>query len=387
MKILFLTPRLPFPPRKGDQVVAYHRLRTLGPRHDITLLTFVEGEEDADAEAALRPFCSRILKVPHPRWKIAWNLLSRGAWSRLPLQVLYFRSPAFRECLDGLLAVEHFDLIHGFMLRLLPYVQGRDLPVLLDCNDSMQLNIGRQVEVTAGPKRWLYQEELRRLRRYEPEVDHHALRSIFVSPIDAEASGAHKTLVLPLGVEIPPARVAGAEPIIAFSGNMGYAPNVQAVEWFVRHCWAAVRQAVPGARFRILGGNPAPSILALRGVPGVQVVGRVSDMMASLQETALSVAPMQSGSGMQFKVLEAMACGLPVITTTLGLGAIRAEPGVDLEVADDPVAFSRSVIRLLGQEPARREMGARARAFVEFNHSWEAIAVEVERCYRDCLAG
>jgi len=97
MKILFLTPRIPYPPHKGDQAVAFHRLRTLGQKHEITLLTFVEGDEDPRAEIALRKYCQRIIRVSHPRWRIAWNLISKGLFSELPLQAIYYNSPDFRQ--------------------------------------------------------------------------------------------------------------------------------------------------------------------------------------------------------------------------------------------------------------------------------------------------
>lgn len=386
MKILFLTPRIPYPPLKGDQAVAYHRLRTLGPKHDVTLLTFVNGSDAPEAEDALRPFCTRIVKIPHPKWKIAWNLISRGLWSSLPLQVVYYRSLAFQKAIDELLK-EDFDLIHGFMLRLLPYFQGRSKPILLECIDSMQLNMSRQVEVASGIKQWIFREELRRLKGYEPTVDKYVETAIFVSPIDAKASGAQKTLVLPLGVDIPPQIAGCRQPIIVFSGNMGYAPNVQAVEWFVRNCWENIRNAIPNATFRILGGNPALSVKAMKAVPGIEVVGRVENMMQALQETAVAVAPMQSGSGMQFKVLEAMACGLPVVATTLGLGAISAVKGGEIIVADDPYEFSEMVVQLLEDETLRKKIGDSAKKYILEHHDWGWIATEVELLYKKYSIG
>jgi len=380
MKILFLTPRIPYPPLKGDQAIAYNRLRTLGAKHDITLLTFVSGNDDPRAEEALRPYCSRIIKVPHPKWKVFWNLMSRGVWSKLPLQVLYYRSSSFQKAVNELLE-EEFDLIHTIMLRLLPYVERQRKPVLLECIDSMQLNLSRQVEVTTGLRRWVYREELRRMRAYEPTVDEHVEQVIFVSPIDAKASGSRKTLVLPLGVEVHPPVEPCQRPIVVFSGNMGYSPNIIAAEWFVRNCWAAVREAVPNATFRVLGGNPGPSILEMRNIPGVEILGHVDNMMSAISEAAVSVAPMQSGSGMQFKILEAMACGLPVVATSLGLGAIRATSGTEVLIADDKEMFSKTVINLLRNPNLRATIGGYARSFVETFHTWDYAAHIIEQKY------
>jgi len=195
MKILFLTPRIPYPPHKGDQAVAFHRLRTLGQKHEITLLTFVEGDEDPRAEIALRKYCQRIIRVSHPRWRIAWNLISKGLFSELPLQAIYYNSPDFRQELNALLC-EKFDLVHSFMLRLLPYLEGVKLPVVMECIDSMQLNLSRQVRINKLPMRWVYQEELRRICKYENTLDYHVESAVFVSSIDSDASGSKKALFI-----------------------------------------------------------------------------------------------------------------------------------------------------------------------------------------------
>jgi len=384
MKILFLTPRIPYPPHKGDQAVAFHRLRTLGLKHEITLLTFVEGQEDPRAELALRPFCRRIIRVPHPRWKIIWNLVTGGLFNELPLQANYYRSAAFRTQLDTLLN-DNFDVIHAFMLRLLPYLEEMKVPVVLECIDSMQLNLSRQVQLTSGPMRWIYQEEFRRISSYENSIDEYVERALFVSDIDAKASGSNKALVLPLGVTPPSGSARCEQPIVAFSGNMGYDPNIQAVEWFIRNCWEKIYRTIPDASFWIIGGNPPPSIVSFQKLPGVRVVGQVENMMRELMQVAVSVAPMQSGSGMQFKILEAMACGLPVVTTQLGLGAIAAEPNENIVIADEPADMIIAIINLLNNPETRKRIGANAQEFVKDHHSWENAAMAIESEWSDLV--
>jgi len=380
MRILFLSTRFPYPPTKGDQVVVYNRLKTLGTKHDITLLTFTEEEIDPAHEEALRPYCSRIVKVPHTRLRAALNILSRGPYSKLPLQVLYYESINFRNKLQDLLK-EDFQIVHLFLLRLFPYTKIIDRPIIMECIDSMRLNVSRQVDISSIPMRWAYKEELRRLNHYESTIDTTASHTIFVSPIDVAASGSKKALVFPNGVEIPEISSEKIHPIIAFSGNMRYPPNIQAVNWFVKNCWSSIHKAVPDATFRILGAGAPASICALGSVPGVEVVGYVKDMMSELLKAAVAVAPMQSGSGIQNKVLEAMACALPVVTTTIGLGSIEALRSEEILVCDSPDAFSRDVVKLLQSHELRSNIGENAKKFVSVHHSWNFAGEHISALY------
>jgi polysaccharide biosynthesis protein PslH len=384
MKILFVTPRFPYPPHKGDQAVAFHRMRTLGDRHELVLLTFYETEEQLEGLPQLARFCKAVHAVRLPRWRSYLNMLALGGFSRTPLQVLYYRSPAFRRKLRELLERESFDLVHGFMLRLGPYLEGIPVPRVLELIDSMQLNIGRTAERARGLRRLVYREELRRVGAYERSADRFAEALVFVSDIDRSMVASQRAVTFPLGVDRPVAAAheeAPSAPVVVFSGNMAYAPNVDAALFFANGCWQQIRDAVPHAEFWIVGGNPAPAVKALASRDGIRVTGFVPDMAAVLRRAAVAIAPMRSGSGMQFKVLEAMACGLPVVVTGVGLGAIAARPGEELVVADAPADFAASVVSLLRDRHRREVMGAKARAFVTTHHSWDQIALHVETLY------
>lgn len=378
-----VAPRFPYPPVRGDQLVTYNRLRTLGRRHQVTLLSYADGPVDPSGLLEIREFCERVEVVRRAPWRALASVAARGAASRVPLQVLYYRSAAFRTRLGNLIHKDRPDVVHGILLRVAPYLESVADRTILEPVDSMTLNLERRLHLERGVRRRLVAHELGRVRQYERYVASRFPHLVFVSKLDADAAGAPDATVLPLGVD--PERFRPAPPpcgpVVAFTGNMGYGPNVHAVSWFVQFCWPAILRAVPDARLVIAGRDPTPAVRRLGMTPGVTVAGAVEDMGAVLAGASVAVAPMRSGSGMQNKVLEAMAAARPVVTTTLGLGDLHASPGIEIMVEDHEEPFRRRVIALLLDPQGAATIGAAARAYVLRHHSWESAAAEIERLY------
>jgi polysaccharide biosynthesis protein PslH len=388
MKLLFITPRFPFPPFRGDQSVPFHRMRILSRKHEITLLSMYERVEDLNGIETLRQFCSSIHLVKLPRWKSLRNVALLSPISQLPFQVLYYKSGEFKKCLDNLLASCEFDLIHAFMLRLAPFCQNITSPVILDLIDSMQLNFSRRVDMTHAPIKWFLQEELRRLTYFEKDICNQFKRLIVVSKMDQDYIASAKVDVVPLGIDterFTPRGVFINNPVIIFSGNMFYGPNIQAVKWFTEKCFFRIQEKIPNVSFVIAGNRPPPVIQKLGTIKGIRVTGFVDSMPDMLTNASLAIAPMQSGSGMQFKILEAMSCALPVVTNKLGLGDIKAKVGVEILLAETPDAFIEKIIYFFNCPKLARQIGKRARAFVISKHSWEHTTDLVDCIYSQIL--
>jgi len=388
MKILFVTSRFPYPPLRGDQAIPYHRLRLLSKSHEITLLSFYEKESELAGLAHIRPFCKKVYTVRLPLWRSVVNVALNGLFSPLPLQVLYYHSAAFAKLLNKLVDENDFDLVHAYLLRLAPYLTGVSAPRVLELIDSMQLNWARRTQIETVPKRWFFQEELRRLVRYERDIGNWFNQLVVVSEKDRALIPNKNVTVIPLGVDtdlFKPESLGYKKPNIVFSGNMGYSPNFNAVMWFAKKCLPIIQKEIPLATFTIIGANPTKGVRDLEQHKGVVVTGFVKSMPEILSKASVSVSPMLSGSGMQFKILEAMACGLPVVTTTLGLGDIRATRGEDICVADTAEEFSKTVVTLLNSAEMSAKIGKNARDFVVRNHSWESVSSAVEDIYSNIL--
>lgn len=385
MRVLFVTSRFPFPPLKGDQSIPYHRLRLLSEDHEIHLLSLASPPPDARAMDEVKRYCRTVSVVPLPAWRSWMNVLAYGLLSRLPLQVLYFRSGAFESELARICAGERIELIHCFMLRLAPYVWSRGEHTLMELIDSMQLNMQRRQAVERGLGRWVIGAELRRVCAYEQSVACRFPRLVVVAQKDAALLPPERTEVIPLGVDTltfkPRAHATGQTAV--FSGNMGYAPNVTAALWFAQFAFPELRRLVPNARLIIAGDRPAKEVRELAAIAGIEVTGRVDSLAAVLQGADVAIAPMQSGSGMQFKILEAMACGLPVVCTSLARGDISGDAGCGLITAESPQEFAAAIADLMRDEIRLHAISAKARAFIEQNYTWTRGANRVRELYRE----
>jgi glycosyltransferase involved in cell wall biosynthesis len=212
--------------------------------------------------------------------------------------------------------------------------------------------------------------------------------SFVVAEADRRELRLNNIHVIPNGVDtdaFSPAPQRSASATIIFTGNMGYGPNRLAVRWFVERCLPLIARACPDARLVVVGARPPRDVRALAGHANVSVRGFVRSMADALREATVAVAPIQSGAGMQNKILEAMATGLPVVTTPCGLGTIAATTGRHVLVAETSNAFADAVVTLLRDPDLAARIGRSAREYVAAHHSWEASAQRVESIYESLL--
>jgi len=400
MKILFLLPQLPYPPRKGAAFRNYYFIRWLAREHRVFLLAFAER---AEVPAHLRDLCAGIRVVPPPVRRLADRL--HGLYrSSLPDLALRLGSPAYDEALRAWLAEERFDVVQVECLEMaahwlavsaaLPQAD-RPLVVFDDHNAEYLLQWRACRTDIAVPRRWpaaaysLVQAV--RLRRYEGDVCALADRVIAVSEEDAAALRALRPalqpLVIPNGVDCeyfaydPPGGPAPRPPQIVFAGTMDFRPNVDAVAWFAHAVLPRVRQRIPEARFVVVGARPAPAVQRLAAQPGVVVTGAVEDVRPYLAQSRVYVVPMRMGGGVRLKALEAMAVGLPVVSTGLGCAGIAVQPGVHYLRAEDPSTFAERVSAVLSGEADCRAMVDEARALMTARYDWGRLCPALAAAY------
>ena len=390
MKILFITARFPYPPFKGDQAIPYYRLKHMGNKDEITLLTFYENKKELTYIEKIAPYCKEVITVKKSFFKSLFNMLVFGLFSKRPFQVLYYRSRAFEKQLKEIMDKKEnaFDILHVYMLRMAEYGKDIPLPKTLELIDSMQMNFQRRMGKEKWPRKFFFKMELHRLKHYENEMVEKYDRSIVVSGKDRDFIGHPEVVSIEPGIdthEFHPENKLSTEKVIAFTGNMGYFPNKNAILWFLTNCWESIREQVPDARLVIAGKNPGSGIAKYHDGDSVRVTGYVDSIAGVLKRARLAVAPMQAGSGMQFKILEAMACGLPVVTTGLGLGSIPAKNNESVFVADDPGTFSQYCVRLLTDDSLAETMGKNAAQTVRQTFNWEKNVSALYSLYEELV--
>jgi polysaccharide biosynthesis protein PslH len=391
LRVLFLCARFPYPPYKGDQARAYHQIRLLARRHRISLLSFVDAAVTPELVRRVRPLVEDMTLVPLGPRRMAMNLAQRLP-TAMPWQTAMFSDRRMRLALRECLEAARFDLVHVQLARMAPYLEGqRSLPRLIDLIDALSVNMARRAARERQPRRFLLLEESRRLRAYEHNVCDTYDAVTVVSESDRAAIGSRPNLfVNPNGVdlEVFRPRLGPSDPNrIIMTGNMSYFPNIDGLRWFTSHVLPAIQRRRPGITVHIVGVNPHRQIQQLAAAnPAVRITGFVQDLAEQLASAAVAFVPLRSGSGMQFKVIEAMACGTPVVTTSFGIGGLSVVNGRDILVADEPAEFADAVCRLLEHPELRDRLARAGRRYVSDNFTWERIVSELEGLYTQTVS-
>jgi sugar transferase (PEP-CTERM/EpsH1 system associated) len=377
--LLFLAHRVPFPPDRGDKIRGWHVLRHLARNHRVHLCAFADDPRDLQARPELvEATASRtILWRGKGRARAAAEALATGR----PLSLTAFAHPAMRAAVAGVVAREGIDTIYVFSGQMAQYVPaGTPARVLMDFVDMDSAKFAQYAGEARGPKRWMLAREARLLQAFEAQVSARVDASLFVSQAEAAlfriATGAPRVHAIGNGIDTDfydpeaSAPVAEAPPLIVFTGQMDYQPNIDAVAWFAQSVLPLVRAQHPQARFAIVGRAPTDAVRAVGTSPGVLITGEVADVRGWLAAADVVVAPLRIARGVQNKVLEAMAMARPIVASP------AAAEGIDhdgcLKVAQDASDFAAAVSALLDDPAAARSLGERARARVQRRYGWTA---------------
>jgi glycosyltransferase involved in cell wall biosynthesis len=384
MRILWVKAGKLLPVDTGGKIRSYNLLRQLSMQHDLQLLSYYGDARDEAYERDIRVHFpnAETIHTAVPGASAAHYL--RHLTSAAPYAVAKFTAPGVRKWVGAALHEGRFDVaVCDFLSASLNFPVSSPTPTVLFQHNVESVLWQRQARHEPNPvKRLAFTFEAAKMARYERSALRRFGHVIAVSDTDAGAMSSmvdrQRISVVPTGVDVAQyCTAAGAHaehPVVLFLGSMDWEANVDAVDYFCASIWPAVRAAVPEARFRIVGRNPHPRVLALAG-QSVEVTGTVPAVVDYLRETAVFVVPLRVGGGTRLKIFEAMAAGRAVVSTSIGAEGLDVADGHDVMLADTAPAFAEAVIRLLQDRDRRRELETAALATAA-RHDWPAIAAQ-----------
>jgi glycosyltransferase involved in cell wall biosynthesis len=407
VNVLLLTQVLPYPPDSGPKVKTYNVLKYLAQHHDVTLVSFVRGDQSADV-AHLKQFCKAVHVVPMERGAVRDGMaMLRSFAGNQPWMMVRDDRGAMRDLIDRLVSETRFDVAHADQLNMAQYAQRvNGARTVLDAHNALWLLYKRLAEtMSAGPRKILLNRDWQLLKTYEGRIcnefdavlavsdeDKRALLEAMSTPSPAKRervgvrAGAEKITVIPIAVdgdEVAPVQRRPDADHILHIGTMYWPPNIDGVKWFINDVLPIIRQQRPDVVFDVVGARPPQELLDLsKADPRINVTGYVDDPTPHLQRAGVMVVPLRAGGGMRVKILNAMAQALPIVTTTLGCEGIAVKHGEHVLIADTPPAFAEAVLKVLGDRACADALGHAGRRLIDSTYDYRAACRPLEDVYR-----
>jgi len=419
MKILVVLPRFPWPLDKGDKLRAYHQIVELSKHHDIYLFAVSHRRVLPEHIKALEPYCREIRAVHLNKLVCGKNIL-RNWLSSKSLQMGYWNTKRAKRACRAFAREVQPDVVYSQMVRTMPLVARLPFPKVMDFQDALSMNTERRMEQTKGLWHYLLHYEFKMLRSSEYKAFSVFDALTIISEVDSEAIPHKKNgeiHIVPNGVNfdyfsaqdksklsifLPGSKGdtacdrsgANSQFSICFCGNMAYAPNVDAARYLVNEVMPLVWSRIPSATLLIAGADPKPSVRTLAS-KRVTVSGRLDDIREAYASAQVFVAPMRLGSGLQNKLLEAMAMQVPCVTTPIAATPLLANGGEafithhsslnthpPLLIGDTPEALADAIVRLIESQELRDSIAAAGNSFVKEHYSWSSAVEPLEQIFQ-----
>ena len=375
MKIFVLLPRIPYPLEKGDKLRAFNQIKQLSRQNEIVLCALNDNSKvsEQDAFHALQPYCQSINFIKISKPQIALGLV-RAFFKGLPMQCGYFYNRKAAKKIDALIQRHQPDMLFGQLLRVAEYIRKAAVPKCIDYQDVFSYGMKRRADIASPITRPIYAMEYRRLCRYEAAIfDDFDVKTIISQP-DRDLIPHPKKdeiLIIPNGVDHDYFKPQQQEKKydLVFTGNMSYAPNVNAVEYLATEILPKVWKQLPDVKMYIAGATPDPRIKKVAS-DHIIVSGWLDDIRDAYAQSRVFIAPMRIGTGLQNKLLEAMSMGLPAITTPLANGSLGATPNEEILVGSNADELAQHIITLLTDKEKAQQIAQAGFDFTNRVYDW-----------------
>lgn len=383
MKLVVLTSRIPYPLEKGDKLRIFHQIKHLAKSHEICLICLNESSEEIDT-SVLQELVAELHIVPLAKWKIPFRLFF-ALFHNLPFQVEYFFERKNKKKVEAIIQQFQPDHIYCQLIRTSEYVKDLfQFDKTIDYMDAFSAAAMRRAQTEKGFKKIFWKIENERVKKYERSIydyfNHHSIiteqdRKLLAIPSNKNIS------IVPNGVDTTffKNNHSSKKHDIVFAGNMNYPPNIAAAIFLVEEILPKLLGQFPHLKILVAGANPSAEVQNLAS-ENVTVSGWMNDIREAYCESCIFVAPMFIGAGMQNKILEAMSCELPVITTTLASEAFKEKNNSNILDANSSFEFAKAIQYYLLNETAQVADGKKNRIYVEEKYSWKISNQKLEQC-------
>lgn len=381
--------RIPYPLEKGDKLRAFNQIKALSKNNEIILcaLNSIRNIDKQQAFAELQPYCRSVNFIDIPSRVRTVNIIN-AFFSGLPFQTGYFFSRKASKKIKRLIEEYKPDHLYGQLVRVAPYLMDIPIPKTMDYQDAFSYGMKRRMERALFPINIIFNMEFKRLSRFENRVFDTFDCKTIISEQDRELMSHPKKSEIQIiknGVDSDfffPKPTEKKQDIV-FCGNMNYPPNVDAALFLVKEIMPLVWKKNPNATLLLAGANPHHKVRKLANEK-VIVSGWMEDIREAYLTSRIFIAPMRIGTGLQNKLLEAMALKIPAITTPLANAALHASPEEEVFIGKDANTLSNKLLTLLDSEEKQKQLTEKAFIFIQENFSWKSTTYQLESLIKSC---
>ena len=388
MRIFVLLSRIPYPLEKGDKLRAFHQIKVLSEKHEI-ILCALNPLRKADKQKAfeqLQPYCRSVNFIDLPAGGRVINIL-KAYFSGLPLQSGYFYSRRAAEKIKALIAEYQPDHLFAQLSRTARYLMDVPVKKTLDYQDAFSYGLKRRADKAGWLMKPVFRMEYKRMEAFEKEIFDRFDNKIIISEQDRDLiphPGKYTITVIRNGVDMeffhPLSRKKSQE--IVFTGNMNYPPNVDAAQFLAKEIMPLVWQEEPETRLLLAGASPHTKVKSLQNRK-IKVSGWLDDIREAYAGSEIFIAPMRMGTGLQNKLLEAMAMKIPCITTPLANAALKAREKEEILTGNSAKELAEELLFLLKNPQERQKLAENAFTFVKQNYHWREATAPMEKLIRE----
>ncbi len=391
MKVLMLTPYLPYPLLSGGQIRTYNLLKKLSDKYDVTLFALIKDEEEKKFIPELEKYCSQVQVFKRSSHPFTLSNILKTGFSTFPFLVMRNLVPQVITAVAKELKANDYDLIHAETFYMMPHIPKTRIPIILVEQTIEYLGYESYAKKASFFLQPLLMIDIFKIKYWEKHYWNLADRLVVMSDEDRhlvakDVKNPQKVAVVENGVDTAwfnqKKRQEPKTPTLLSVGTFKWLPNIEAVRFLVNQVWPLVKQRLPQANLNIVGNAPTEEVIAYGKIAGISVLGRVEDIRDAFTQAHILVAPVFSGKGTRYKILEAMASGTPIVATSTAVEGLRVEHNKHVMISNTAEEMTAMIVELLENEAKRKTLAKNGKEFVQSQYDWKLISQKLDQIYQ-----